>query len=254
MSNNISVHQIWLSFNNGRTPSNIHEMCINAWKSMYPSYKLWQNEDALSLIRNSYPMFLPLFEDTTLKYPIIKCDVLRLIILYHLGGIYADIDIYPLRPISFHEETSFEIILTDEWYKSSQLTESVHNAIMIARKKKNTFWLSLALDILQKYKSGELPQTESEVFDFSGPKFINTMVRKHLFHYENKLTVLPYYYFCPFDIIDDNEKEHIMSNNESKVVPGRWVYPCINTNNMESALKRYPQSFTLFIHQNSLWK
>lgn len=254
-----SVHQIWFAFDTNRIPSETHQTCMNAWKNMYASYKLWSLPDAISFVQTNFPMFLTFFEDGTLTYPIVKCDLFRILLLYHFGGIYADIDVYPLRRIAFSNDNAnanANVVLTDEWYKSSELTKTIHNAIMIARTPRNPFWLSMALEILRKYKSGQAPTNEEEVYRFSGPKFIHSMVRKLQMIHELGIVVIPFCYFCPFDILPKNNptSPYPMNSEDSTLIEGSWVYPSTNLTNLQEMLSRYPHSFTIFVFQNSLWK
>jgi hypothetical protein len=256
---NYTVHQIWFSIDPNRKPSKTHQTCMKAWQSMYSSYKLWSLPDAISIIKTHFPMFLTFFEDKTLSYPIIKCDVFRILLLYHFGGIYADIDVYPLRRIVFQDPKA-KAILTDEWYKSSLLTKTIHNAIMIARTSKNPLWLTMALEILRKYTKGETPKNENEVYTFSGPKFVHSMVSKLRIVEHLGIVVLPYYYFCPFDILPKDSTLTLSSSptpmisEDSTLVEGVWMYPKVTLDNIQETLSRYPMSYTIFVFQQSLWK
>lgn len=249
-----TIHQIWFSFENGRSPTITHQKCMTAWKDMYSDYKLWEWDQAQEWVTSLYPMFQRFFQDLTRAFPIVKCDVFRLLVLYHYGGIYADLDVYPLRKIEFQDHVVSEIILTDEWYKSSQLTQTVHNAIMISRRRRNPFWLSLALTILRAYHRGEYPRCEDDVYKFSGPKFMWNIVNMHRHLDPLRIVVLPYCYFCPFDIRGSGGEAIPMNGEDSQLHPGAWMYPKVELDNIKETLTRYPNSFTIFVCQVSLWK
>mmetsp|Transcript_25256 Transcript_25256/g.49248 ORF Transcript_25256/g.49248 Transcript_25256/m.49248 type:complete len:345 (+) Transcript_25256:68-1102(+) len=71
-----------------------------AWKSVHPdwTYMFWTDEKNLQLIKDHYPEFLP----TYLGYPygIQRSDAARYFILHKYGGVYADLDIKPTRPVT----------------------------------------------------------------------------------------------------------------------------------------------------------
>lgn len=64
------------------------QRCID----LHPDYKyiLWTDEMADTFIREEYPWFLKTFENY--RYPIERADAIRYFVLYHMGGIYIDLD------------------------------------------------------------------------------------------------------------------------------------------------------------------
>ncbi|KAJ3293230.1 hypothetical protein HDU79_000599 [Rhizoclosmatium sp. JEL0117] len=72
---------------------------FNAWSQLNPTYehKLWTDQDNYDLIAEHYPWFLPTYE--SYKRPIMKADAVRVFYLHRYGGVYADLDVIPLKPM-----------------------------------------------------------------------------------------------------------------------------------------------------------
>lgn len=72
------------------------------WKRHHPlssgwQYILWTDDDNRNLIKNDFPWFLDIYDNY--PYPIQRVDTARYFILYKYGGIYSDLDIYPIKPV-----------------------------------------------------------------------------------------------------------------------------------------------------------
>ena len=55
-------------------------------------YKVWNEKMSQNLI-NKYPQYKSMYNNV--KYPIMRVDIIRFLILYHEGGLYLDFDIEP---------------------------------------------------------------------------------------------------------------------------------------------------------------
>ena len=64
-------------------------------------FKLWShspgNPEIDIFIKENYPNIYPIFEKA--KYGVQKADISRVVILYHYGGIYFDLDLLCLKPL-----------------------------------------------------------------------------------------------------------------------------------------------------------
>jgi len=69
------------------------------WQTLHPSYeyKFWSDDDNRRLIQNHYPWFLPTYD--AYPAPIQRADAARYFAVLHHGGIYADMDIMPIRNV-----------------------------------------------------------------------------------------------------------------------------------------------------------
>jgi mannosyltransferase OCH1-like enzyme len=72
---------------------------VKQWTKVNPDYAVWfwTDDDAKDFIKQYYSYFLDTF--TKYKTGIFRADAMRYFILYHYGGIYADLDIEPLKSL-----------------------------------------------------------------------------------------------------------------------------------------------------------
>ena len=93
------IHQTWIDEN---IPAK-NRFCVQSWKRLNPDYeyKFWTNEILIRFVEKEYPHYLNLL--WKFKLGIQLADFFRLLILYHYGGIYVDIDFECLKPINTWE-------------------------------------------------------------------------------------------------------------------------------------------------------
>ena len=69
------------------------------WKALHPSWeiRLWTDESMRRFVVETYPAFVATYDG----YPrmIQRADAFRYLVLQHLGGVYADLDVDALEPI-----------------------------------------------------------------------------------------------------------------------------------------------------------
>ena len=70
-----------------------------AWQTFHPhyTYKFWSDDDNRRLIQQHYSWFLPTYDNY--PAPIQRVDAARYFAVLHYGGIYADMDILPIRNV-----------------------------------------------------------------------------------------------------------------------------------------------------------
>jgi FkbM family methyltransferase len=82
------IHQTWKT---EQVPSEWTAFA-ESWKQHHPdwTYRLWTNADGAEFVEQFYPQF----KDTywSYQYDIQRADAIRYLIIYHYGGIYADLD------------------------------------------------------------------------------------------------------------------------------------------------------------------
>ena len=87
------IHQIYWDFSDGISPpSNKWLIAQQSWKVYHPDWKyMYWNDIAIeNFIGTFYPWFLDIFSNY--PHPIQRADAVRPFLLYHYGGIYADMD------------------------------------------------------------------------------------------------------------------------------------------------------------------
>ncbi|KAI9164282.1 hypothetical protein H9P43_008111 [Blastocladiella emersonii ATCC 22665] len=91
------IHLTWKTRDS--LPS-LGEECLAKWRALNPDHTvlLWTDYDALSLVRGYFPHLTPLYR--ALPRGVMRADLFRYLVLATFGGVYADIDVCPLKPVS----------------------------------------------------------------------------------------------------------------------------------------------------------
>ena len=96
---------------------NIPDYIIPNWKKLNPDYeiKLYDNNDCINFLRDNFGSE---HVDTFnyIKDGPIKADFWRCCIIYKYGGVYADIDIKPVKPINFFLEDDTTLLTIRSGY------------------------------------------------------------------------------------------------------------------------------------------
>ncbi|XP_052804307.1 uncharacterized protein LOC128234238 [Mya arenaria] len=126
------VHQTWKDIH---VPSEFHAN-VRSFVELHPDfdYFFWTDASARILIRARHPNLLALFDN--IVEPVRRADLLRYVVLYEYGGVYADIDTQCLRPLH-RVLNKYACVLSPEPYEHASLifnTEfMVTNSIMFCR-------------------------------------------------------------------------------------------------------------------------
>jgi mannosyltransferase OCH1-like enzyme len=107
------IHQSW---KNHEVP-NRFKRWQKQWWTMHPrwDYHLWTDEDNRELVKQHYPWFLGTYD--ALPMGIMRADSVRYMYMHHFGGLYADLDMEPLRS-------------TEELLATMNFTNSKNNALL----------------------------------------------------------------------------------------------------------------------------
>jgi len=190
------IHQTAMSDKSKWHP--VWEKCQKTWIENFPDYEymMWTDEDSEEFIRDEYPWFYKTYMgyDRNIK----RIDAIRYFILYHYGGIYADMDFECLK--------NFEHLLPVGKVcaapgPSPEFIEKYQNA-MIASPKHHDFW-PRAWEYLEENKD------EKNVIKATGPLLINTLAEKYpeLFHpLDKNFTEQHTIFHNPFIKLEDRGK------------------------------------------------
>lgn len=238
-------------------------------------YKFWSLDSAKTFMTINYPEFSNIFEQM-LEKPIILCDFFRYVLMYHFGGIYTDLDFLIIRPfekfldmlktnkISYYPNTvqNPSIILSEEWLDSYNLTNTLHNGILISLTKLHPFWLKLIHEIYQDIvvKNKNI-LTEQDVYTTTGPKKLLEFYKKNSSQFTD-ICILPYYYFCPFiaHVKQNDELTTKLYNNaiipDGSTSPSSESWSFFNINEYKNLPTLCPNSFfvNVFLNMGSMWK
>lgn len=147
------------------------------WQKCHPdyTYMFWTDQSIREFIKTHYPDFLGIHD----KYPhnIQRVDMIRYFILYHYGGVYSDLDLYPIDNIENHIDESCanaDVLLVH----SGNRIKCITNSFMIS-KKGALFWKF----VHQKLKYPEVPfyaiGKHMTVLNTTGSAFLNYCIEKY---------------------------------------------------------------------------
>ena len=91
------IHQVYEDMNG---PSNDLRVISSSWKKFHPEweYRFWNKDSIEDLLHSVFPEFLPVYR--SYPYNVQRWDAIRYLILYHFGGLYADMDYECLEPLN----------------------------------------------------------------------------------------------------------------------------------------------------------
>ena len=131
------IHQTW---RNERIPQMFLEN-IKTFVKHNPTwqYYLWTDDSARALIRDYYPWLLPVWDGISYnRFNIRRADALRYVVLYHYGGIYADLDAVNYRSLD-KAITKHPCVFTPEPFEHAVNRASspflINNAVMMCAAK-----------------------------------------------------------------------------------------------------------------------
>ena len=103
------VHQIYGLFGDNKPMSTLFQKSKSMWsdvaKGMGGEHHLWNAKELESLVKQKYPQFWNMYCDV--RYPIMRADIGRIVIIHAYGGLYADLDVLPNR--SWYEQVQLAI-------------------------------------------------------------------------------------------------------------------------------------------------
>lgn len=193
--NIIEIENINISPQEG-IPKIIHHICPNDFKRWHPTWFLcyeswiryypnpeythmhWDDKELDEFIEKNYNWFLPIFRgyDVNIK----RYDIARIFLLYHYGGIYADMDYIVYK--NFYDELPQNIVSIPE--SPYKWNEHIQNALMISPPK-NNWWLVLMDECYNR--------TTQNVFSATGPQLLTPVY----FKYPGLVNILPWKIYNP---------------------------------------------------------
>jgi mannosyltransferase OCH1-like enzyme len=139
-----------------------------------------------------FPKYLETYDN--LPYPIQRADMIRYMYLYKMGGVYSDLDIVPIRPLSdYNFDPNYEVYAC-----TSGNTPSVYtNSFMISKGNSPIFQ-----DIFKELKK-PLPWwaigKHLKVMKSTGPLMLNSVLLNTKYMY----SILPRSKFNPYSANDN---------------------------------------------------
>jgi mannosyltransferase OCH1-like enzyme len=189
------------------------------WKRLHPTwiYHLWTDEEIRNHISTHHPDLLALHD----SYPhnIQRADMIRYIVLHDFGGVYSDLDLYPVKNIESYLTNSTDYVV----YSAN--SNCFTNALMIA-KKGSPIHLE-AMNALKNPKPWWAVIKHLHVMSTTGPLMFHQVMKNtsHLY------SILPQPLFNPYSITDnlDIEKNNVYIRTLEGSSWHSWDSAFINT-------------------------
>jgi mannosyltransferase OCH1-like enzyme len=182
------IHQTW---KNHVIPAHFGPY-VRSWLDREKNwrYVFWTDQSLLEFVSLREPSFLPTYQ--SLPPGIMRVDMARYLLLYHFGGLYADIDYERFRDLSPLLIGS-SLVLGWEWsdvpvgclgsFVARDAVSGLHreentlgNAIM-ASEARHPLWLALVRSISAN-RPGVGVATPGEVFAITGPESLTRVFAK----------------------------------------------------------------------------
>ena len=193
------IHQTWKD-------ENIPEKWKKAqqdWLNLHPGweYMLWTDKKIREYISTRHPDYLALHD--SYEYPIQRADMIRYFVLYDYGGVYCDMDMYPMKNIEPY-------LLNDiDYFVYSANGDVITNCFMISRKN------SLIMKKIQENLKKDIPWfaigKHLHVLYSTGPLLVNHTLLNDI---TEPFAILPRRLFNPYSIVND---DHITDIKESYI-------------------------------------
>ena len=89
------IHQTWDS---KRVPKSFQKW-IQSWVKVHPGWEFWfwTPDEVRLLLKLHYPEYLEQYN--ALKLNLYRANAMRFFIMYHFGGVYADLDLEAIKPL-----------------------------------------------------------------------------------------------------------------------------------------------------------
>ena len=109
------IHQTWKTKN----LSEFYRRCKDTWIMFNPSfeYRLYDDNDCKQFIKTHYNKYFKTYSEMT--KPVEKADLFRYLVIYHYGGVYADMDTSCLMPIDKLFAPEDKVVVAIEFEKPS---------------------------------------------------------------------------------------------------------------------------------------
>ena len=170
------IHQLW---NDKFVPRPVVPY-IKTWIDKHPewNYRFWTKKSQERFLRERYPEYLSIYEDYQLD--IEKSDMIRFLILYEFGGVYADLDMEVVKPLddiikgkpclmaASTKEVAAIFLETNETYITN-------NALIACRSGHPLLKL-----VLNSFHKGKTSKTGQDVMISTGPLFLDSVVKNYI--------------------------------------------------------------------------
>jgi mannosyltransferase OCH1-like enzyme len=189
------IHQVWINDTFlGNPKKNIPDKwnkAIELWKTNHPDwiYILWTDDTILSYLNDYHPDFVEHYKNY--EYLIQRADMIRYFILYDYGGVYCDLDMYPIKNI----ESMIKCNLNHFVFSSN--SDTITNLFMISPK-----YSIIMKKIQDRLRNPKIPiyciGKHLKVYHTTGPAMLNNLLLNDI---NEPYIILPRKCFNPYSIV-----------------------------------------------------
>jgi len=183
------IHQTWKNLN-------IPDKWLispKMWKKYHPDWRyiLWTDKMIIEYIELNYHQFLDKFH--SYKYQIQRVDMIRYFILKDFGGIYSDLDLYPVCNIESYFKSNEDVYLVFSGNRYGSVTNS-----FMASKPNAPIWNDVLNNINNKLPWYSFIK-HFHIMTSTGPMFLTNIVQ----NYNQNIVFLPCYSFMAYNSNED---------------------------------------------------
>ena len=159
------IHQQWKDEN---IPDGVFRQYHQKWKELYPEpeyrHLIWTDETMRRLVADYFPWFLETYDGYTMN--IQRADSSRYFILYHYGGLYADLDYEPFENF-WHALPDDRVSFIESPYK---VNEQVQNSLM-SSPLRDPLW-NITFEVLYERRKSH------KVLSSTGPSAMDEVIAR----------------------------------------------------------------------------
>lgn len=186
------IHQTWKT---KELPVNFSKYS-STWKDLHPDwdYRLYDDNDCLEFVQKYFQEFLQTYMQ--LPTPVMKADMFRYMIVYHYGGLYADIDAEALKPFDNLVDKNDKMIvgveidfdnlafsefnpLYKKYYKKHNIKKQYVQYVFLSEPK-NPVLSEILQHIKENLQNSSHTTSHENTFLLTGPAIFSHVVHKNL--------------------------------------------------------------------------
>jgi hypothetical protein len=144
---------------------------VDTWKKVHPEFQviIYDDDDLRELVKTHYPQFLEAYD--SFEKQINRVDFARLAMLAKHGGVYSDMDAFPLKRLDDLLESQVPVFAEEAQEHSEKLYQRsgvVCNALMLSPPTSERWWLGLMEFIVSNYSHSK----KDGVVNSTGPMIL----------------------------------------------------------------------------------
>lgn len=191
------IHQTWHS---RELPANLQRY-HQSWRRHHPAWQILLYDDSActQFVRQHYPALLEIYEGYRLS--IQRADLFRYLVVYHYGGLYADVDMECLRPLDRFLEMG-SIVLSVEAHLTQRRRQElaypqplqVANCIFAAQPR---HWFLERVIEEAVHRASWPVSSDADIEETTGPRLLTRVYYDLAPAERSQIVLLPQVYWMP---------------------------------------------------------